>query len=171
MRHGETDWTNGKAGTSPSELPINADGIRQSENMVQIIKDLQFDVVFCSSLLRARQTAEIAVPDREIIFDDRIVEINFGDVGEVALEKRSEVFTAFYDGKFKPKGAETFKEIEYRVVSFLDAVQKGCGSKKVLVITHAGISRVIRRYFWGFPKEKHYSVFPSPKPCEIIKVQ
>ncbi len=61
LRHGLADhpvWTK-----PDSERPLNADGIEKMERSAQLIKDLNLgvDAVVTSPLVRARQTAELAI--------------------------------------------------------------------------------------------------------------
>ena len=50
------------------------------EEWIRDIKDKQFDVVFCSDLKRAVDSARLAFADKyEVIEDERLREVNYGD--------------------------------------------------------------------------------------------
>ena len=55
IRHGEPEWVRG--GYNVDNPPLTARGIRQAEAMAEVLRHEHFDEVFCSPLLRARQTA------------------------------------------------------------------------------------------------------------------
>ena len=80
--HGTTvDNLNKKAtGWLPGEL--SQKGIEQAKNLNKIIKDQYFDVVICSDLKRAVDSAKIDFEGRDIkiIQDSRIRECNYGDL-------------------------------------------------------------------------------------------
>ena len=63
------------------EKAINNTGIKQAEKTRDLIKNEKIDLILCSPLKRARQTAEIINQNRNInmVIDERISERNFGE--------------------------------------------------------------------------------------------
>ena len=53
-------------------------GLKQAEELRQLVKDKQFDFVFTSDLQRAVKTAEIVFPDAPVKRDERLREMNYG---------------------------------------------------------------------------------------------
>lgn len=79
IRHGQTDWNiNGRYG-GRIDVPLNEYGIEQAKQIREELKNINFDVVFSSPLIRAYTTAQI-VCDIDIIKDDRIIERSNGDL-------------------------------------------------------------------------------------------
>ena len=78
VRHGQTDDNaNGNLLTGWSATPLNERGFAQARETAAALKDIKFDVCFCSPLLRTRQTLEEILKFHEglsIIFDDRLKE-------------------------------------------------------------------------------------------------
>lgn len=82
-RHGETDWNikhgNQKINDNAKTLPvtdddfidINSTGIKQANELAEKLKNVSIDLIICSPLPRAKQTAEIIAKGRDIpiIFD------------------------------------------------------------------------------------------------------
>ena len=76
VRHGETDWN-----VEPmkfqgiSDTPLNDNGREQANALAEQLKDIKFDAVYCSPLVRARETCEIILNNNEhdgkIIFDKK----------------------------------------------------------------------------------------------------
>ena len=58
VRHGETDFN--KFGITQGQLDtsLNKDGIEQSKEVAKQLKDVSFDIAFCSTLIRADQTLQ-----------------------------------------------------------------------------------------------------------------
>ena len=81
IRHGETDWNRMKKLQGTTDIPLNAYGIELAEKTAEGLKDVPFDRIYTSPLIRARKTAEIIRRDRpiEIIETDGLKEISFGD--------------------------------------------------------------------------------------------
>ncbi|MBQ2638456.1 histidine phosphatase family protein [Candidatus Saccharibacteria bacterium] len=81
VRHGQTDWNLKDLAQGRADIPLNARGIKQAEELKEKIRDLKFDICYSSPLLRAKETAEIIVGDKcKIIYDDNLREKDFGNL-------------------------------------------------------------------------------------------
>ena len=70
--HGTTtDNENGLA-TGWSQGELSAKGISRVKNLAKVVQDKNFDVVFCSDLKRAIDSANIAFGKYQIIQDKRL---------------------------------------------------------------------------------------------------
>ena len=86
VRHGEVPHNALKQYNSEDE-DLNEKGISQAEALKDKIKDIDYDIIISSPLIRARHTADIInVNNKEIIFDDRIKERNPGDLSGKPLD-------------------------------------------------------------------------------------
>ena len=81
VRHGQTDWNVCHKVQGSCDIELNDKGIEQAGITAEKLKSDDFDIIICSPLKRARQTAEIINQGRNIliVYDDRIAERNFGD--------------------------------------------------------------------------------------------
>jgi len=109
-------------------------GLNQANDLKEIVKERIFDVVFCSDLKRAFQTAKIIFEDKKIILDPRLRECNYGsfdgkpsDLVERLQEK------CIYD-RF-PLG-ESYKDVENRVSDFLKDLKKEYSGKNIAIVSH-----------------------------------
>lgn len=59
-----------------TDLPLSDSGEAQAKSLGAYFKDMTFDRVLSSPLIRTRQTAEAITHD--ILFDDRLLEIDYG---------------------------------------------------------------------------------------------
>lgn len=103
------------------------------------------DAVFCSPLSRCRRLAEeMALEGRGIEFDDRLVELDFGDweMAEWDSIFASPAGRAWFNDYVNvrcPNG-EAFTDQIARMNSFLDSLHTS-DHRHVLVVTHAGCIR------------------------------
>ena len=76
MRHGKTDWNAKHKLQGRTDIPLNEEGIQMAEQAKEKYKDVNFDICYCSPLVRAKQTAEIVLEGRNIpiVYDDRLME-------------------------------------------------------------------------------------------------
>ena len=120
-------------GWSPGEL--SELGKKQSIELKELIKDKTFDVVFCSDLKRAVDSAKLTFSDTtQIIRDKRLRECNYGDLTG-ADSKTVESLTLEHIDKPFPNG-ESYKDVEKRIKSFLSDLSKKYSGKNVAVVAH-----------------------------------
>lgn len=121
------------SGWSPGEL--SKLGIEQSIELKKLIKDRKFDVVFCSDLKRAVDSAKLTFRDSvKIIKDKRLREVNYGDLTG-ANSKLVESLTLKHINKPFQNG-ESYKDVEKRIRSFLKDLMKKYTRKNVAIVAH-----------------------------------
>lgn len=152
VRHGQTDSNFAKIYNFLEE-DINSNGIKQAEELAEKIKDVKYDVVYCSPLLRAKHTAEIVNRNKiETIFDDRLEERKIGNLAGKPwdITDREEYWN--YYSKIQFGTEESVEHLFKRVHEFLDEL-KYKDYKSVLVVAHSGVSKAFYGYFNGIPKD------------------
>lgn len=155
-RHGQTDWNIERKIQGAVDNPLNNEGINQAYQAREVIKNTDIDLIICSTLMRAKQTAEILNKDRDIriIYDSRIAERNYG---EYEGRKSAEVnFTEFFEYyKNKPcKNGESIQDLFNRIFSFLDDLKQNYNSyNRILLVSHGDVYRAINCYFNGIPED------------------
>jgi probable phosphoglycerate mutase len=77
-RHGETAWSLTGQHTGLTDLPLTKQGEENARSLGRYLKPLQFDRVWCSPLLRARRTCELAGYSDHAELDPDLVEWNYG---------------------------------------------------------------------------------------------
>lgn len=171
LRHGETDWNHVRRIQGSSDIPLNEEGRRIARLSAEGMKDLRLDLVYASPLKRARETAEILCSGHgvEIMLDDRIREIGFGEFegttwADIKEKDEYEGFRRFF---FDPahyhaeRGAESIEEVIDRASSFLESeIYPHEGEDlTILVAAHGAMIRGLlaaghaadKKDFWGGP--------------------
>ena len=166
IRHGQTDWNiNGRYG-GRIDVPLNEYGIEQAKQIREELKNINFDVVFSSPLIRAYTTAQI-VCDIDIIKDDRIIERSNGDLeGRLKLEITDNI--DFNDPNENRYNIENIIDFRNRINNFFDDITTNYKNKNILVVTHAGVGIYARCYFEGEPENNDYMKYKM-KNCEVLK--
>ena len=162
VRHGQTDWNLANRLQGLADIPLNENGIKQAEETREKLKDIKFDVVFCSPLQRARKTCEIITnQNKDIIFDDRIVERDLGDYQGLTKDECDMDLLWKYETNPEIKYAETLSEMENRVYEFLDEVTAKYPTENILIVCHGGVGVLFSSYFYGKPKDGNYMKYLS----------
>lgn len=152
VRHGQTEWNAKKIIQGQKDSPLTDLGITQAKELAKQLKKIKFDIAFSSDLLRARQTAEIIAAEHKLAVETTklLRERSFGELeGQPihALKAVEDLFeTLEHDQVYKYKANPDFEsdeEIATRLLTFLREIAIVNKGKKILVVTHGGIMRVM----------------------------
>ena len=148
-RHGQTNWNLLKKVMGRCDEPLNEKGIEQAKEISKLLLDKEIDLIICSPLKRAKQTADIINSDRNIsiIYDERIIERDFGEFE--GLETKDFDFHGYwnYYNNYHYDKAENISDFFKRVYNFLDDIKDNYKDKNILIVAHGGISIPIACYF------------------------
>jgi probable phosphoglycerate mutase len=158
-RHGETEWNRVGRWQGHADPPLNQTGRRQAAELADRLGRDGISAVYSSDLARARETA-CAVARRlglEVVEDRGLREI---DVGSWSGLTRAEVEQRFPDGYASwlageiGHDGETREQLTARVVAAIATIAARHGpDDNVLVVTHGGVIRALRRHASGDPGE------------------
>lgn len=140
VRHGQTEWNVMKKMQGSADIPLNDKGLEQAGITKSNLKDISIDIIFCSPLIRAKQTAEVINSDRnlEIIYDNRLRERDYGEFE--GTSKTSFNYNDFwaYNKNLTFTKAENIQVFFKRVYGFIDEIESKYSNKNILIVTHAG---------------------------------
>lgn len=161
VRHGQTEWNIMKKMQGSADIPLNAKGILQGNITKSNLDSIPIDLIFCSPLIRARQTAEIINSDRnlDIIFDERLTERNYGEFEGV--HKSTFDYNGFwsYNKNLSYDNAKNIQDFFKRIYQFLDEIKSMYSDKNVLMVVHAGVMKAIECYANGMMKDEDIGPF------------
>jgi broad specificity phosphatase PhoE len=159
IRHGKSTWNETGRIQGQTDVLLSEEGLSQARQLHQRIKDWSFDAVYSSDLQRARQTAEIALPNHELQFDQRLREIHLGDFqGRTWYDMTNaerDIFSVQYAGPYHHKvpGGESNDDLQTRVLSwFLDLPKEG----RVIAFSHGGFIASALYTIVGRPEVKNW---------------
>ncbi len=149
-RHGETEWSRARRHTGTADIPLTPKGIEQARALGARLEGLDFQLVLCSPLLRARMTAEAAGLSNVDIVQD-LVEFRYGEYEGLTtpqIKQRRPTWDLWRDGC---PGGETPDDVAVRVDRVLERALRleGC----VLAIGHGHTSRILAARFLGLQGE------------------
>ncbi|MCR5672413.1 MAG: histidine phosphatase family protein [Lachnospiraceae bacterium] len=179
MRHGSTDWNENHKLQGRVDIPLNENGRDMARKAADLYKDVHLDVCYCSPLIRARETADIVLNNRNIpiITDDRLKEMSFGifEGIENYFERSDCPISALFRDPEKyteiPEGAESFEQLFTRTGEFLEEVidpelKKG---KDVLIVGHGAMNTSIICRIRDIPVKDFWSV--GIEQCKLIELK
>lgn len=157
-RHGETEWNRLGRWQGHADPPLNDTGRRQAATLAAQLDDDGIAAVYSSDLRRASETAGI-VAERlglKVTEDRALREIDVGSwsglTREEVRERYPEGFARWLAGEIGHDG-ETREELTARVVPAVESIADAHPGELVLVVTHGGAIRALRRHAAGDPGE------------------
>lgn len=151
VRHGQTQMNADGLFFGKLDPELTDLGKEQAQGAREKLKAFNYDNIYSSDLKRASQTADIVnYLDKEIVYDSRLQEINFGifegltysEIKEKYPEdcKESEVNWETYNFRT----GESPREMQARAVSFIKSLDL---KKDNLIVTHWGIIGCILSWY------------------------
>ena len=179
VRHGETDWNRDRIFQGRTDIPLNDMGREQARDTAEKLKDIRFDAVYCSPLVRARETCEIILNNNEhdgkIIFDKRIIERNFGIYEGIAIKDINLPTGSWWNEKDElfMKNGETLTDMFNRVRGFLDHINKNYSgkNKNILVVAHGGIGIIVNACLGSRPADGDLFKAYKMDNCSVVEYE
>lgn len=144
VRHGETDWNLKKRIQGRSDIPLNETGRDQAAATAGVLGRRQWDMVFSSTLSRAKETAEIIAGIlglNQPVGIPALVERNYGEAEGMTAK---EILLRWPDGLNVP-GRESRASVVERVTPALVDLGEMYPASALIVVTHgAVISSLVR---------------------------
>ncbi|RFS20463.1 histidine phosphatase family protein [Chitinophaga silvatica] len=142
IRHGTTSWNKAGRLQGYSDIPLDEEGIAQAMKLGQRLSSENWDLIFSSHLIRARQTAAIIAQElklNSVIEDKRIGEAGGGLIEGTTEEERLSKWGANW--KQLDLGMEPRESVVNRGLSFLQEISAENKGKKIVLVTHGSFIR------------------------------
>lgn len=133
--HGTTKDNETGISSGWSDAALSDTGVRQGKELRAQTKDRKFDVVFCSDLKRAADSAKLAFEGRApIIPDARLRECDYGKYNRqpssiVEPMQENMITERFPDG-------ESYEDVKARIADFLQFLKQNYDGKYVAMVAH-----------------------------------
>ncbi|RUR30659.1 histidine phosphatase family protein [Vreelandella nanhaiensis] len=158
VRHGITAWNLERRYQGQHDIPLL---FPDAEEGLLALKDAliseRFDAIYSSDLKRCQQTLEwiqAAKPGMPHHLEPRLRELNFGEYEGKVYDELKDLphYRAWVDsvGELQIPGGESAAQLRTRLEAWLSDMAidaRKQGYRKILVITHGGVIRELRRRF------------------------
>jgi len=177
VRHGRTDWNDQARYQGQCDPPLNAQGLRQAQELAQALRPVPFAAVYSSDLGRARQTAQaladaLGLPLR---LDVRLREIDLGEwAGQLVSVIRAadaDLFARWRStpAAVRPPGGETVVELAARIAGALDGIAGAHPAATVAVFTHGAAIAAVRCQVRGIPLDRIWTMLLENAAWEVTE--
>jgi len=180
VRHGTTDWVDNDILHGITDIPLNANGLRQAREAAEALKNVPARHLYSSSLQRSMQTAQAisAKVHLDPIPMDGLIEMNFGWlegkklISDRKLEKSS--LARFINRSqfifVRTISGESIRHLRRRVLASWQQILDENNNDISIVVAHSAVFNNILIHHFGrnFPKGSYYY---SMRPCSISELQ
>ncbi|GIO39959.1 alpha-ribazole phosphatase [Paenibacillus antibioticophila] len=186
IRHGYTEWNRSRRYLGHSDLELLSGEEAALAQLPAKLAGIRFSKVYCSDLLRCRETLARVRPDLASVanYDARIRELNFGEWEGKTYEelKDCKTYRKWIDDPSSqvPPGGESWEQFESRVAEFYGELRKNAADiflndedaslpASVLIVTHGGVISLLAGKLAG-GRDFHDPDFKIA-PGEVLRLQ
>lgn len=150
VRHGRTKLHRADRFWGSTDIALSDIGIRQAGQLRHRLVKEKINAVYTSTLSRARSTTDIITSRRKIKITTckELNECNFGYIEGLTFAEISQLYPELAEELLSRKtisfpGGESLEDLDNRVRSFLDRLDKHKEKETVLIVAHGGPLRLI----------------------------
>lgn len=191
VRHGRTLWNMERRYLGHRDMELLPGAYEELAAFKHELAKMRFDAVFCSDLVRCRQTLRCLRPDLAgtACYDNRLREMDFGMFEGCTYEQLQfdPLYRAWIDhpSSVTPPGGESWESFEQRVRAFLRGIRESFANEhiqslgygevrpiaaaptQILIVTHGGVIRLIRSLLEaGTTFYEHQ----APEPGDCVRI-
>ena len=151
IRHGQTDFSKENRFCGSIDPPLNDVGMRMAECFGVAYADRNWNAIYSSPSLRARQTASALAAriGKQPILDEGLREVSYGEWEGLRHEDAEERFPKAYAywsadtaSRSTPSG-ETAFQVAARAALVLERIKRDCPEGRILVVSHKATIRIL----------------------------
>jgi broad specificity phosphatase PhoE len=168
VRHGETEWNATGRFQGSKDIALSQEGFVQALYLKERFQR-DFDFVYTSPLIRAKQTAEVLCENTSLkpIIENCLSEINFGAWEGLTLQQISTQYVSEFNSwktdeinGYLVGGDLSLKNASLRAKNAILRIAKECMGKKVIIVAHGGIIKagLIGIFHWKMNKYHEISL-------------
>lgn len=133
IRPGETEWNKIGRWQGVVSIPVSTTGMKQAKRLAQFVRNIGMDVIYSSTLRRARDTAAVIseYTHTKIVYDQRLRERNMGEWQGLTTPEIQQWCRADYQKlledpqEFMIPGGESREQVAQRVHACFDEIIAG----------------------------------------------
>ena len=179
IRHGQTEFNKKNIFRGHIDVPLDNSGKIQAESNGKLLKEMDFDTIYTSPLIRAKQTSEIInkyqSKNVSIIVDYGFMDLNYGTWEGKTEEEIKALFPELYfewktnPYKTKIPGGESLNNAEKRSWLSLKKIISKNKNQIICIITHRVICKLLICKILGISKSGFWKIKQDTACINIIE--
>jgi broad specificity phosphatase PhoE len=150
IRHGAPKLRKADQFVGRDDVPLNDAGVKQAKQLKARLAKEKINIIFSSTLARARSTAEIIAGGHKVklVACDELCECDFGDIEGLnfnEIEQRfPEIAKKLANGTAREfPGGESLKQLNMRVKTFMKRLDGLKPDATAAIVSHGGTLRLL----------------------------
>ncbi|MCP1125551.1 histidine phosphatase family protein [Bacillus sp. 3103sda1] len=142
IRHGSTPWNKEGRAQGSSDISLDQDGILDAHKLAERLRKENWNFIYSSDLLRAKQTAEIIgekIANIPIYLEPRLREAGGGQIEGTTEEER--VLKWGKNWRELDLGIESADSVITRGLSVIEEIASKHDNKNILIVSHGAFIR------------------------------
>ena len=161
IRHTEVDEKYHKKYNGHIDIGLSAKGQTQSRELGKYFYDQEFDLVYCSDLKRAKDTLSAFRQAKDAIYTAKLREKSWGKHEGLSFDEitaQNEIVYENFKQWIDALDGEPYEKYIERIESFFFEFLPTQNAKDVLIVTHAGVIRVLIALVQGLSLEDAFCI-------------
>ncbi|ENQ3079136.1 histidine phosphatase family protein [Bacillus sp. WLY-B-L8] len=166
IRHGSTPWNKEGRAQGSSDISLDQAGILDAYKLAERLCKENWDFIYASDLLRAKQTAEIIgekLPNIPLYLEPRLREAGGGQIEGTTEEER--ILKWGKNWRELDLGIESADRVIERGLSVIEEVAIKHENKNILIVSHGAFIRHLLKEL-----VPHLHMAESPKNTSLTKL-
>ncbi|OLC28727.1 MAG: hypothetical protein AUH31_08255 [Armatimonadetes bacterium 13_1_40CM_64_14] len=178
IRHGESTWNAERRWQGAMDPPLSAAGRAQADRLASALHAIPLDVVYCSPLQRAKDTASPIAAAHALPVEplSGLREIAFGEWESLGDEEVQQRYGSLRQQWFRRPdqtqipGAESLAQGRERAMAAMQGIVGRHPDGQVAVVAHGGMNKLILLTLLGAPLASFWRLAQSNACINIVEV-
>lgn len=173
-RHGQTDWNVEGRTQGGTDIPLNATGRQQAQQLKARLAGVRLDAVYSSPLRRSRETAEIVRGQTPLFTLSGLAERRFGRFeGRLTSDPQDgpELQRRQWIPDDSLDGGDSLNDLKERVRGALDTIRKQHPSGSILIVGHGFTNRMVLAVLMNLTIDQMRLIDQSNDELYMIELQ
>jgi len=158
VRHAEVQEQYKNKYNGHNDISLSYNGKEQAKKLCEELNKLKFDIVFCSDLRRAKETASEL--KHKIIYTDKLREKSWGKHEGLSFEEiinQNEIKYENFIQWINALDGEDYQVYTLAIKEFFFEYLPSLEKQNILIITHAGVIRILQTMLYNKTLEDVFS--------------
>jgi broad specificity phosphatase PhoE len=161
IRHCEVDEAYHKRYNGHLDIGLSKEGYAQAQKLAEYFGSFEFDKVFCSDLIRTKETLKNFPHAKDAIYTKKLREKSWGKHEGLRFDEiiaQGEIEYQDFEQWINALDGEDYESYIQRVQEFFLEYLPSLGDTNALVVTHAGVIRVFMGIVLDLSLEEAFSI-------------
>lgn len=161
VRHAEVDEKYKNCYNGHNDIGLSESGGLQAKELAKELDAMEFDVVFCSDLRRAKETIKHFAHVKNVVYTDKLREKSWGKHEGLSFDEitaQKEIVYIDFLQWINALDGEPYEDYIQRVKLFFLEFLPSLHKERILVVTHAGVIRSLIGVVKSITIEEAFSI-------------